>query len=184
MKTRTGQEPAMQPRKAGVVVLRPGNGGWLCLLLRAYRNWGFPKGEIDPGENPLAAAVREVREETAVADLDFCWGEVFIETVPRSGHRIARYYIAVSPHAAVSLPVSAELGRPEHHEFRWAGFAAARRLLAPPLQRVINWAAKTADTVHAPRALARYCHARRRVDAGRDAGAGSTVNDERTRCAS
>ena len=165
MKTLSGHEPATQPRKAGVVVLRPGDGEWHCLLLRAYRNWGFPKGEIDPGEDPLAAAVREVREETAVADLDFCWGEVFIETAPRSGHRIARYYIAVSPHAVVSLPVSAELGRPEHHEFRWTGFAAARTLLASRLQPVIDWAAKTTDTAHAPRALARYGHARRRVDA-------------------
>jgi bis(5'-nucleosidyl)-tetraphosphatase len=165
MKTPATHESAMQPRKAGVVVLRPDAGEWHCLLLRAYRNWGFPKGEIDPGENPLAAAVREVLEETTVADLDFCWGEVFIETAPRSGHQIARYYIAVSPHAGVALPVSAELGRPEHHEFRWAGFAAARTLLAPPLRPVIDWAAQTADTVHAPRALARYGHARRRVDA-------------------
>ena len=165
MKTLTGHELATPPRKAGVVVLRPGEGEWHCLLLRAYRNWGFPKGEIDPAENPLAAAVREVMEETSVADLDFCWGEVFIETAPRSGHQIARYYIAVSPHADVSLPVSAELGRPEHHEFRWAGFAAARALLAPRLHFVIDWAAKTAATVHAPRVLPRYGHPRRRVDA-------------------
>jgi bis(5'-nucleosidyl)-tetraphosphatase len=165
VKTLTGNEPATQPRKAGVVVLRPGEGEWHCLLLRAYRNWGFPKGEIDPGENPLAAAVREVLEETSVADLDFCWGEVFVETVPRPGHQIARYYIAVSPRAGVSLPVSAELGRPEHHEFRWAGFDAAKALLGVPLQPIITWAAMIADTGHAPRPLARYGHARRRIDA-------------------
>lgn len=142
---------ALVLRKAGVIVLRPASAGWQCLLLRAYRNWGFPKGEIEPGEIPLAAAVRETAEETSLADLEFPWGEAFIDTVPRSGHKRARYYIAVSGGARVHLPVSAELGRPEHHEFRWVAFAAARLLLAPALHPVIDWAAEVASTAPAPR---------------------------------
>ena len=165
MKTPGGRQPVTQPRKAGVVVLRPVDGEWRCLLLRAYRNWGFPKGEIDLDENPLAAAMREVMEETSVGDLDFCWGEEFIETAPRARHKVARYYIVVSPEARVFLPVSAELGRPEHHEFRWVGFVAANALLAPPLHPVITWAAKIADTVHAPRLIAGHGHGRRQGDA-------------------
>jgi bis(5'-nucleosidyl)-tetraphosphatase len=165
MTAATARENMAQPRKAGVVVLRPVDEAWRCLLLRAYRNWGFPKGEIDPGERPLDAATREVMEETSVGDLDFCWGDVFIETAPRAGHKIARYYIAVSPDARVFLPVSPELGRPEHHEFRWVGFAAAKALLAPPLHPIIRWAAMIADAAHAPRPLARYGHRRRKSDA-------------------
>jgi bis(5'-nucleosidyl)-tetraphosphatase len=150
--------------KAGVVVLRPLDGAWRCLLLRAYRNWGFAKGEIDAGEGPLDAALREVEEETSITDLDFCWGDVFVETTPRTGHKLARYYIAVSPGAIVYLPISAELGRPEHHEFRWVGFEAAKALLTPVLQPVISWAAQIAGTPHTPRGVAGHMRTRRHGD--------------------
>jgi len=165
MKTASLRDTGAGPRKAGVVVLRPHGGEWRCLLLRAYRNWGFPKGEIDPGESALDAAAREVLEETSVGDLDFCWGETFIDTAPRTGHKIARYYIAVSPGARVFLPVSAELGRPEHHEFRWIGLAAAKTLLAPALQPVIAWAATIAGTPHLPARPVSAAPARRSNDA-------------------
>ena len=46
---------------AGVVVIRETHEGWLYLLLRAYNHWDFPKGMVEPGEEPLAAAIREVR---------------------------------------------------------------------------------------------------------------------------
>ncbi|MDB5808617.1 MAG: hypothetical protein JWN94_739 [Betaproteobacteria bacterium] len=138
--------PTGQPRKAGVIILRPAQTGWQCLLLRAYRNWGFAKGEIEAGESPLDAAVREAEEETALTDLDFCWGDVHIETPPRPGHKLTRYYIAVSPSGHVMLPISAELGRPEHHEFRWVGFDAAKTLLGPPLQLIIAWGEAIAET--------------------------------------
>ncbi|HEV7820080.1 MAG TPA: NUDIX domain-containing protein [Burkholderiales bacterium] len=143
----------LPPRKAGVIVLRPAAREWRCLLLRAYRNWGFPKGQIEPGETPLQAAVRETAEETAITDLDFCWGDMHIDTIPRAGHKTSRYYIAVSPAGRVHLPVSPELGRPEHHEFRWVAIGTAHLLLGVPLQPVIRWAVGIADTAHARREL-------------------------------
>jgi 8-oxo-dGTP pyrophosphatase MutT (NUDIX family) len=51
------------PVSAGIVPVRRVAGGWRMLILRAYRNWDFPKGRIDPGEAPLAAAKRELAEE-------------------------------------------------------------------------------------------------------------------------
>ena len=48
---------------AGVIVVRRAPQGWLFLLLRAYRNWDFPKGLVEPGESPLATARRELGEE-------------------------------------------------------------------------------------------------------------------------
>ena len=39
---------------AGVVVVRQAAAGWLFLMLRAYRNWDFPKGLVETGEDPSA----------------------------------------------------------------------------------------------------------------------------------
>jgi bis(5'-nucleosidyl)-tetraphosphatase len=125
---------------AGAVVLRGRDDGWQCLVLRAYRNWDFPKGLIEPGEEPLAAALREVTEETGLRGLALPWGEVWRETEPYAGGKVARYYVAESAEGAVVLPVSPELGRPEHHEFRWLYFDAAARLLPPRLLPVLRWA--------------------------------------------
>ena len=125
---------------AGVVVVRNVSGDWLCLVLRAYRNWGFPKGLCERGEEPLQTAVREVAEEAGLTDLQFRFGEEFRETEPYAGGKVARYYVAESATGEARLPVSPELGRPEHHEFRWARFDAARRLLPPRLQLILDWA--------------------------------------------
>ncbi len=129
------------PNSAGIVVVRRVGGGWRLLLLRAWRDWDFPKGRIESGETPLAAAVRETAEETGLTGLDFPWGEVCIEVGPYGTRRkIARYYLAETDQASVRLPVSPELGRPEHHEWRWVNANEATRLLPPRLQPVLAWA--------------------------------------------
>ena len=136
----------MKPKKlsAGAVVLRRhADHGWRCLVLRVYRNWDFPKGLVEPGEEPLAAALREVTEETGLRELSLPWGEVWHETEPYAGGKVARFYIAESKAGAVVLPVNLKLGRAEHHEFRWLELDAAARLLPPRLQKVLLWAAQT-----------------------------------------
>lgn len=122
------------------MVVRRHDDGWRVLVLRAYRNWDFPKGMIEPGEAPQATAVREADEEAGLGDLVFRWGDASTETPPYAGGKIARFYVAESPGDAVVLRPAAELGRPEHHEWRWTTFPEARRLLAPRLQRVLDWA--------------------------------------------
>ncbi|QKT04433.1 NUDIX domain-containing protein [Ectothiorhodospiraceae bacterium 2226] len=128
-------------RSAGLIVVRRGPRGWEFLLLRAYRNWDFPKGRIEPGEGPLAAARREIREETGLGNLHQPWGTGFIETPPYARGKVARYYLAEAPpDARVHLPVNPELGHPEHHEWRWCPPEEAGPLLVPRLRRVLNWA--------------------------------------------
>lgn len=51
-------------RGAGGVVFRPD--GAVLLLRHLEGTWVFPKGHIDPGEDALSAAVREVEEEAGV----------------------------------------------------------------------------------------------------------------------
>jgi 8-oxo-dGTP pyrophosphatase MutT (NUDIX family) len=110
------------------------------LILRAYDKWDYPKGRIDPGEEPLAAAKREAAEEADLTDLAFTFGEIFFDTLPYSGGKIARYYLAETRREDVVLPVSPELGRPEHHEGRWVTLEEAAALLPPRLQPVLGWA--------------------------------------------
>lgn len=131
------------PRAAGAVVFRRSDRGIRILLLRAYKNWDFPKGLVEPGENELSAAKREVEEETGLADLDYPFGEEFKETVPYAGNKVARYYLAETGAEKIELPVSPELGRPEHHEYRWVSFDEAEDLLPPRLSIVLEWAKKT-----------------------------------------
>ncbi len=129
-------------RAAGVVVVREAADGPRFLLLRAYRNWDLPKGRLEPGETALEGAIREVREETGLADLEFAWGEDSIDTEPYAGGKVVRFYVARSPGGAVTLPINPLLGRAEHHEFRWVAFPMALALTVPRLQRVLRWAAE------------------------------------------
>jgi bis(5'-nucleosidyl)-tetraphosphatase len=129
-------------RAAGVVVVREAADGPRFLLLRAYRNWDLAKGRLEPGETALEGAVREVREETGLADLDFAWGEDSIDTEPYAGGKVVRFYVARSPGGVVTLPINPLLGRAEHHEFRWVAYTTALTLTVPRLQRVLRWAAE------------------------------------------
>ena len=131
------------PRAAGVVVFRRTGNGFYFLVLRAYKNWDFPKGLVDPGEDQLSAAKRELREETGLASVDFPFGEEYRETLPYSGNKIARYYLGETEEVEIELPVSPELGRPEHHEYRWVTFDEAEELLPPRLAIVLEWARRT-----------------------------------------
>jgi 8-oxo-dGTP pyrophosphatase MutT (NUDIX family) len=121
-------------------VIRESHEGWLYLLLRAYNHWDFPKGMVEAGEEPFAAAIREVREETLIEDLEFAWGEIYTQTNPYSRGKVARYYLATTRTVEVSLPVIEALGRAEHNEFRWVDRAQAMRLVSPRVAPIIEWA--------------------------------------------
>ncbi len=125
---------------AGAVVVRRAGGEHRFLLLRAYRNWDFPKGVVEPGEDAFHAAVREVEEETGVSDLEFPWGREFHETPPYGRGKVARYYVAVTRSQAVALRPNPLSGIYEHHEFRWVGYPEARRLVVPRVQVALEWA--------------------------------------------
>ena len=111
--------PSLPRFSAGVIVVRRTPQGPRFLLLRSFRYWDFPKGQVEPGETPLDAARRETREETGIGDLRFEWGEDYFETEPYARGKVARYYLARAESADVVLGINPEIGRPEHHEYRW-----------------------------------------------------------------
>lgn len=123
----------------GIVLARRADEEWLTLLLRAYHHWDFPKGLQEDGEEPLDAAKREVREETSIEEVQFQWGDRFMETGPYSKGKTARYYLASTEQATVVMGLSPETGEPEHHEWRWVSFDEAYDLTTPRVRSVVQW---------------------------------------------
>ena len=63
------KKPREEVSAGGIVFRRDGDRTFYLLIRDPYRNWGFPKGHLEDGEDPSAAAVREVGEETGLGGL-------------------------------------------------------------------------------------------------------------------
>ena len=63
------REPVEETSAGGVVFRRTPEGPLVLLIKDSYRNWGFPKGHLEDGEDATMAAVREIGEETGLTDL-------------------------------------------------------------------------------------------------------------------
>lgn len=139
-------EDAVEKLSCGAVVVRQHDNGWSTLMLRAYHNWDFPKGLREQGESPFEAALREIGEETGIRALRFEWGDRYIDTGPYNQGKVARYYLASTSEVEISMGISPELGRPEHHEYRWMSFDEAYDLASPRVREVVRWARQIIGT--------------------------------------
>jgi 8-oxo-dGTP diphosphatase len=75
---------------AGGVVWRVSDGRLEVAVIHRprYDDWSFPKGKLQPGEDPLAAAIREVGEETGFSVLSTePIGDTRYVKVTAQGHR-------------------------------------------------------------------------------------------------
>ena len=130
-------------KAAGFVIASKRSGRYEYLLLRhrSDGHWGFPKGRIEPGEDALAAAVRETMEETGIggfaripgflAESSYCF--------ERSGRPVSKqvsYFLAEVCESEVRLS-------DEHQECRWLDRGAAVALLTyDESRRVLECAAE------------------------------------------
>lgn len=143
---------AREETSAGGVVFRHVDGGPVFLLIRdSYRNWGFPKGHLEPNEPPEAAALREVQEETGLAALALRGS---IDTIDwyfrfrgRLIHKVCHFYLMESAVAATS---------PQREEgitaCRWVSLGDALRLISYENARgVLQRAAAMIDGAATPR---------------------------------
>jgi 8-oxo-dGTP pyrophosphatase MutT (NUDIX family)/transcriptional regulator with XRE-family HTH domain len=84
--------------------------------------WGFVSGEVEPGESPADAAVREVKEETG---LEVRVGQVIGERVhPQTGRMMI--YLAAEPVRGTEAFIGDEA---ELAEVKWASVSEAGELL-------------------------------------------------------
>jgi 8-oxo-dGTP diphosphatase len=75
--------------------------------------WEFPGGKVEPGEDPRAALVREIREELGC--------EITIHReLPRFEHDYGSVVIDMSPFLCTLAPRSAAPLAHEHVDLRWA----------------------------------------------------------------
>jgi ADP-ribose pyrophosphatase YjhB (NUDIX family) len=65
----TPQIPSKATVSAGGIVLN--SQGMVLVVNQRGTSWSLPKGHVDPGEEPLQAAIREIMEESGVSDLHF-----------------------------------------------------------------------------------------------------------------
>jgi 8-oxo-dGTP pyrophosphatase MutT (NUDIX family) len=113
--------PEPQPVVAAIVTSRKG------VLITKRRDgkppWGFPAGEIEPGESPADAAVREVKEETGLLVRH---GQPLGRRVHPATGRTMIYMAAATVHGKTDVFVGDE---DELEEVRWASLADAEQLL-------------------------------------------------------
>ena len=133
-----------QERSAGGVVVRRDTETRVPLFLLicdSYKNWGFPKGHVEAGERPVAAAQREVEEETGLRGLEV---RAPIDTIDwyfrfrgRLIHKVCDFYLMELEPGAPADTV------PQHAEgitaCEWATFGdAAKRISYENARRVLT----------------------------------------------
>jgi len=119
------------------VVLR---GDKLLLVRRSHKpdagRWGFPGGKIEPGETVLAAALRELAEETGVA-ADAVEVLTAVDVIRRDGQTLHHLLIAVLCRWRRGDGIAAS----DAHETGWFDLAAIAGLdKSPDVERVAKLA--------------------------------------------
>jgi bis(5'-nucleosidyl)-tetraphosphatase len=113
-----------QEHSAGVLLFRNAQDQRLWLLLDYGKHWDYAKGHLEEGETAWQAAVREVREETGIKQIDrvgkFEQDMHYVFYSPKKGriHKRVTYFVGRTRTETVGLS-------DEHTGYAWLPFAEA-----------------------------------------------------------
>jgi len=116
----------MKPTGAGVVVVYRGSEDLFLILLqdKEYNNWSFPKGRREEGEEPIDNALRELKEETGIINVEILDFPPIKQkySFPRKGvevHVFHHYFIGIVKNKDVIIQ------QEEIFEYKWATYEEA-----------------------------------------------------------
>lgn len=123
------KKPREEVSAGGIVFRRDGERTLYLLIRDPYRNWGFPKGHLEDGEDPAAAALREVSEETGLDGLEM---RAPIETIDwtfrfrgRPIHKVCHFFL---------METVSQRTTPQRAEgitaCRWASYEQAAQMIS------------------------------------------------------
>ena len=121
---------------AGVILVR-NRSQREYLLLDYGSHWDFPKGHIEPGEDPQTTAARELQEETGIRDARIVPGfkesmRYFYRKAGEGMLKVVIFFLAETPTGEVTLSHehSGYLWLPYEEAVKRLTFKNARELLA------------------------------------------------------
>lgn len=134
----------MQTLSCGIVLFNENRELFLAHVTGSP-HWDIPKGAADPGESPLAAAIRETREETGLA---FCQEELLdAGEHPYRADKRLHLFLAYRPRASLTLPeccctsffthVSGKQ-LPEVDAFQWVPFEEVPKRCAKNMTKLLT----------------------------------------------
>lgn len=123
------KKPREEVSAGGIVFRRDGARTFFLLIRDPYRNWGFPKGHLELGEDPATAAVREVAEETGIGAVEL---RAPVETIDwtfrfrgRQIHKVCHFFLMETTERRTA-PQSAE----GITACRWATYEQATKMIS------------------------------------------------------
>jgi len=112
----------------GVIPLRKNNNSWDVLIVRRLEGfWEFPKGHANPGETPLEAAARELKEETGLQLMSLHLPHPFTISYIYTRDKIARHKSVIYFLGIVEGVLQPQLTEVE--ELQWVPLSQAESLL-------------------------------------------------------
>jgi bis(5'-nucleosidyl)-tetraphosphatase len=117
----------VEEKSAGAVIFFEKGTRKYLLLKHPAGHWGFPKGNIEEGEDEIHAAEREIREETGIEDFSFVGGfreeiSYFYRKGKNTVYKTVVYFLAKAKTDRVKLSG-------EHEDYAWLSYNAALRYL-------------------------------------------------------